>query len=277
MCSMNHTRAAMLAFSLTLLVGLIGCGSTERTSGSASAEGVGNAQGQTKNEVIVLGTIHAYHYSSKVYSLNRLQEILRAADPDYVMIEVPPDRLEDSLQEFRVTGEVTDPRVKLLLEYTGAVFPLAQDEDFELIPVSAWNEAMADDRRTKLRAWRETRPDDSAVVQAAQSLMLEQINAGGLPDDPAWIHTESYDRIVKSGQDVLSRVFNDDLGAGGWENHNNAHYELISEALDKHRGEGKRFVLMFAAVHKYWFTEKLRERDDIELLSVQNFLQNDGS
>ena len=82
------------------------------------------------------------------------------------------------------------------------------------------------------------------------------------------IDTERYDAIVKRGLGPYDRLFNDDLGDGGWTNINAAHWALIEAALDEHRGEGKRFLVTFGAWHKYWFLERLREREDVVVLQL---------
>ncbi len=69
-----------------------------------------------------------------------------------------------------------------------------------------------------------------------------------------------------------SRLWNNALGDGGWENINAAHYARIEKALDAHRGEGKRFVITFGAWHKHWFLERLRMRKDIVILSAGDFV-----
>ena len=57
-----------------------------------------------------------------------------------------------------------------------------------------------------------------------------------------------------------------------WENITAAHYALIASALDAHKGEEKRFLIMFGSWHKYWFIDHLRERDDIVLRSPKEFV-----
>ncbi len=48
------------------------------------------------------------------------------------------------------------------------------------------------------------------------------IAAGGADDDPRWIHTDAYDDAVEIGLSVYNRLFNDELGPGGWDNINAA-------------------------------------------------------
>ena len=98
------------------------------------------------------------------------------------------------------------------------------------------------------------------------------VRAGGAPDDPRWIHTDAYDAALEIRYSTYNRLFNDELGPGGWDHINAAHYANISETLDRHAGEGRRFLITYGAGHKGWFLRALRERDDIELLEVGPFL-----
>ena len=107
----------------------------------------------------------------------------------------------------------------------------------------------------------------------AEAEAEEQLKQEGLDKDPLKIHTDRYDAIVKRGLEPYNRLFNDDLGPGGWDNINRAHYQLIASALDRHKGQGKRFLIMFGAWHKYWLLERLRLRDDIVLRSLAEFVE----
>ncbi len=210
---------------------------------------------ESRNEVIVLGTIHERHRTSEVYTVTRLKEIVQSIKPDYILCEIPPDRLERALQQFREGGSVTDTHFRSYPEYTDAVFPLSGQMKFEIIPCSGWTRELTKAREDKLRLWRTTRPEESNEVQVAIDRAETLIQTEGMSDDPLKIHSDRYDAIVKEGVQPYSRLFNKDLGSGGWDNINNAHYAMISKALNQHRGEGKRFLIMFGSWHKYCFME----------------------
>ncbi len=224
-----------------------------------------------KNEVIVMGMIHGRHRTSKLYSVARVKSFMRAVDPDFILCEIPPDRLETALREFDETGKIDEPRVKRFPEYVEAMFPLHREMHFEIVPCAAWTKAMSDDRREKLARFKETRPEDWAEMNRAESQADEQLRKERLDEDPLGIHTERYDEITARGLEPYNRLFNDALGAGGWDNINAAHYALITASLDGHKGEGKRFLITFGAGHKRWFLDKLRQRDDITLRNLREF------
>lgn len=226
-----------------------------------------------RNQVVVMGVIHGDHRESDEYSIARVQEVITNVAPDYVLCEIPPDRFDAAWAEFEADGTVTEPRVKLFPEYTEGLFPLAKEMGITIIPCAAWTKDMADERRAKLEQWSESRADDSSEVARAQDQAQASIAEEGDSDDPAFIHTGRYDEIVEAGLEPYDRLFNDDLGAGGWANINAAHYALIEAALDEHSGEGKRVLIMFGAWHKYWFIKELTLRSDIKVESARQYLQ----
>ncbi len=236
--------------------------------------GVGCAGFSSRSEVIVMGMIHDGHKSSDKYGIDTVKDYIRAINPDYILCEIPPDRLDLAYSEFQNTGFVTESRVRKFPEYVHGVFPLSKEMDFVLVPCSAWTWEMADSRRTKLKRWATTRPHEMEEVQQAENAAEKEIRDKGLADDPVGIHSEAYDEIVKRGLEPYNRLFNEDLGAGGWDHINSAHYALIEQAIEQHKGEGKRFLIMFGAWHKYWFIEKLRQRKDITLRKPQYYLSH---
>ena len=126
-------------------------------------------------------------------------------------------------------------------------------------------------RQERLQELKESRPADYERMVAAQSSAEQRLESEGLHDDPLRIHTRRYDEIVKLGMQPYSELFNDDLGPGGWENINRAHYALIEKVLDSQAYAGQRILITFGAWHKYWFIEQLEQRDDIVLRSLSDF------
>ena len=113
---------------------------------------------------------------------------------------------------------------------------------------------------------------DWAAYVAANKHSDSIYKATGKVNDPNFIHTHSYDSIQDISLQVYNKLFNVELGLGGWENINIAHYWYIEKALEKHRYKGKRFHIIYGAGHKGWFLRELRKRDDIRLLEMKSFL-----
>ena len=226
------------------------------------------------NEVVVLGMIHGGHTTSDSFSLEVVRDLVREMDPDYWLTEIPPNRWDRAWAEFQATGTVEEPRVRRFPEYMEGLFPLSRELDFEAVPTAGWTEPMSDFRAAYFDAYAEDpqRADTWAEYQAAGAASAEALAAGGAADDPRWIHTDAYDEAYDIRMQVYARLFDADLGPGGWDAINASHWANIERALDEHRGEGVRFLLTYGAGHKGPFLSELRKRGDIVLLDVATFL-----
>ncbi len=229
--------------------------------------------GGVPNEVVVMGMIHDGHETSERYSLDVVEETIRKINPDIIITEIPPNRLEEAYRGFHENGVVSEPRVSVFPEYVGVVFPLTKEMDFEIRGGAAWNTYM---NRYRSRALDKIENDPARAVewQANRDAKREMSNAiGSRGDDPLFIHSREYDALQKAGWEPYDKFFNDELGPGGWENINAGHYRLIAKVLQDEMFRGKRILITFGASHKYWFMEKLRERDDITLLDTRDFFK----
>ncbi len=226
----------------------------------------------TKNEVIVMGMIHSGHRKPGPYDLGHLKSLIRRIQPDYVLTEIPPDRLEQAAKQFRETGKISESRVRVFPEYTDVLFPLTAEMPFEIIPCAAWTKAMNDSRRATLTRLKKTHATQYKEMTTAQNLAAARTARLGNPDDPVIIHTDQYDAHVKTGMGPYNRHFNDLIGDGGWENINAAHYAYIDQALNAHTGEGKRFLITFGSWHKYYIKAQLAKRSDIKVIPMSSYL-----
>ncbi len=225
-------------------------------------------------EVVVLGMLHSGHVTSDRFSLDIVRDLVREIDPDYWLTEIPPNRWQRARTEFEATGTVDEPRVRRFPEYMDVLFPLSLEMSFEVIPTAGWTEPMSDFRAGYLDAYARdpNRAAEWAEYQAASAASAEALAAGGAGDDPYWIHTDAYDDAYDIRMQVYARLFDADLGPGGWDPINASHWANIERALDRHRGEGARFLLTYGAGHKGPFLRELRQRGDVVLLDAAAFL-----
>ena len=232
----------------------------------------------TPNEVVVLGVIHSGHNTSDLFSLEIVRDLVREIDPDYWLVEIPPNRWERAWSEYQEAGTVEEPRVRRFPEYMEGLFPLSRELDFVVVPTAGWTQPMSDFRAAYLDAYANDpeRAEQWAQYQAAAAESAEALAAGGADDDPRWIHTDAYDEAYDIRMQVYARLFDEDLGPGGWDPINASHWANIERALDEHAGEGARFLLTYGAGHKGPFLRELRKRDDIVLLEVGPFLDRLG-
>lgn len=225
-----------------------------------------------KNTVVMLGMIHRAHVESETYGLDVVEALIREINPDYVLTEIPPDRLAGAVKGFAETGEVTEQRVRVFPEYRDVLFPLTEEMDFKIIPTAAWSRGMADYRRDamgKIRSNPERKDDWDAYIAANEQANEKMADRR---DDPYFIHSDEYDAITKANLSVYGTRFAEDIGRGDWERINAAHYKLIEAALENHAGEGATMLITYGAGHKYWFLEQLRQRDDIILINPVEYL-----
>ena len=227
----------------------------------------------TKNEVIVMGMIHSKHRQAGPYDLQHLKDLIKTIKPDYVLTEIPPDRLETAAKQFRETGKITESRVRVFPEYVDALFPLTKEMEFKIIACAGWTTEMNNSRRKTMAAFPKTHAKQYAEMQAAQQRCSQRIAEMGNPNDPVTIHTDWYDAFVQEGMEPYDRHFNDLIGDGGWTNINAAHYGHIAKALDTHAGEGKRFLITFGSWHKNYIRTQLKKRDDIKLVPMSDYLK----
>lgn len=247
---MKAYAACLVAFFL----GLTGCAPPSADSPPAGA-----------TIVTVIGAIHGQHRRSDRYSLDVLRRAIVKFDPDIVLVELPPDRFAIASANFDKYGQVRESRADDFPELTDVVFPLRKPLGFTMIPVAAWTQEIAADRRAmeKQLAKNPARAEDWSEYQAAIQRYGKAVS--GRSDDPAFIHSSAYDAAVKARQETYERLFGNDLGAGGWSAINAAHLTNINIALDAVSGQEQRILILFGAWHKYKIVEGLEARQDVFL------------
>ena len=234
--------------------------------------------GARKNEVLVVGTIHGEHRTSARYSVSVLRQLLTAMRPDFVLTEIAPNRFDAAMREFARTGVITEPRVVRFPEYVDVLFPLTKVWPFTIVPTAGWSRPMDRYRTAALArvAADASRADEWRAYQEAGHRADSLVALHGL-DNPYFINSAAYDSIQTDAHEPYNRLFNSELGPGGWDNINIAHFRNIARTLDQHRGEGRRFVITYGAGHKEWFLREMRKRDDIVILEVAPFLERIGA
>ena len=225
---------------------------------------------KNKNEVIVVGTIHSQHLGSEKYSLKVFADIIKNLNPDVVLAEIPPDRFLIADEQFQRSGKIDEPRVLQYPEFSKVIFPLQKRLGFSLKPVSAWTEEMANTRENRLEEIKadKNKAKDWEIYMEARQLSGKLFENYMKEFDPVKIHSDEFDRILNIELQVFSDLFNDDLGKGGWENINQAHYEKIDSELNEITNQKKRVLVIFGSGHKGWLVKKLQSRTDIVLKNL---------
>lgn len=278
---MPLVRRIPLLLCWTLLAGMFGC--TQESGEADASEPVHTAQpapgprpakAPQKNMVAVLGTIHGKHRTSETYSLAMLRGIISSYSPDLVLVEIPPDRYRIAFDEFARTDSITEPRVSRFPEYVDVLFPMTKAYDFEIVPTAAWSKPMADARRARLDSISQdpARKADWAEYKAGEAAADAAIAALGDPEDPLVIQSDAYDAAVELWAGPYQQLFGKELGLGGWNNINRAHYQRIENELVGRAGAGLRILITYGAYHKGWFLRQLRKRADISIVDMTPFI-----
>jgi len=230
------------------------------------------------NEVFFLGMIHADHRTSRAFGLETLKRVVSAIKPDYWLTELPPNRLARATDEYARTGAVAEPRVSRFPEYVDILFPLSKEMSFTVYGTAGWNHPMDRYRRERLAEIERSpaRAADWQRYQEAIATSQRALAAGGAADDPRWIHTDEYDAAQRLQLDVYNALFDHELGTGGWDTINRAHYAHIVKVLDAHTGEGARILITYGAGHKSWMLPRLRQRADLAVVDVRPYFPTPG-
>ncbi|MEO0417319.1 MAG: hypothetical protein AAF249_00515 [Pseudomonadota bacterium] len=236
--------------------------------GEPSPKGPGTNSALTR--VHVMGTIHSRHRNSELYSLDALEAAIRRANPDVILAEIPPERVAKAFESFEATGAVDEPRTNVFPEYTDVIIPLAGAQNWRVLGTAAWTPSIARDRGRALTAIEKdpARAAQWAEHRAARREFAQKVR--GKSDDPHFIHTPEFDRLVAKSREPYARNFDADLGAGGWTQINAAHNALINEALNTLAGQGFRVLITFGTAHKYKIIESLSQRDDVTFEDTQS-------
>ncbi|MEO5762533.1 MAG: hypothetical protein ABIR28_09515 [Vicinamibacteria bacterium] len=232
------------------------------------------AKSGRRNQLVFMGMIHGVHRTSKSYSTRVVKDLIAVIRPDYVLTEIPPNRLDRAALEFKTTSQIAEPRVSRFPEYVDVLFSLQTQIPFVIVGTAGWTQPMDRYRRERLAAIERDpkRAADWAEYQAAIKASDDALAKGGAADDPRWIHSDAYDGAQRVQLDVYNRLFDKELGPGGWDTINRTHFANITRTLDEHSGEGLRFLVTYGAGHKSWMLPKLRERKDLEILEASPFL-----
>lgn len=226
-----------------------------------------------RSEVAVLGMIHDGHRKSATWGLDAVRDTITRFAPDVVIPEIAPDRWQRIWRDYAERGVIEDPRVLRFPEYTDVLLPLKVRLGFAVEPGAAWTQEMSDLREARIHVFEHDPAfaERNAAYQAATRAAAAQ-DPTHVADsqDPRVIHSDEYDRMTKISLAPYDEYLNDVIGPGGWTNINVAHYRLIDAAIRRH--PGARILITFGAGHKYWLLEQLRQRNDITLVNVQDFL-----
>ena len=230
-------------------------------------------------EVAVMGMIHGTHRTSASWGIDEVMQTIENFRPDIICAEIAPDRWARIERDLGARGVIEDPRVLRFPEYAddGAILRRMSQLGYRVEPCAGWSSEMSDSRNATIASFDElplfeqVRGRYRAAVASVRATLGEPSRPA---DDPRYIHSPEADDRQKAELALYDEYQNDLIGPGGWTNLNVAHYRLIDAVIREN--PGARILVTFGAGHKYWFLERLRIREDIELLDLVPFLPSGG-
>jgi hypothetical protein len=219
-----------------------------------------------------MGMIHSGHSTSQLWGLAQVEQTIRNFQPDVVCTEIAPDRWERIQEDLLERDAIEDPRVLRFPEYAELILRLSLSMEFTIEPCAGWNIEMSDLRASQIAEFEGSARWADLRAEYARRLSALRSTYGDDPvgDDPTYIHSDAYDQRQQGELALYDEYQNDMIGPGGWTNINVEHYRYVDLTIRRH--VGKRILVTFGAGHKNWLLELLRERADIELLDLRNFL-----
>ncbi|MGI6662743.1 MAG: tetratricopeptide repeat protein [Bacillota bacterium] len=190
----------------------------------------------SKTELLVIGTIHQYHFAG--YSLDHLRAILEAANPDVLCVEIRPADFEK--RDFSMYP----------LEMSEVGVKWAEERGRPCCPIDWWREEDLDKR--------EVPTEESLKDHPLQPLNWRITRNRGWRD----ITSPEFSSRCKKYHKIEGSIF--DAAPSFWKTRNMEMSQLIDDAVRKY--PGKRLAVLTGCEHKYWFDEYFENRPDVEVI-----------
>ncbi len=176
-----------------------------------------------------------------------LDRLLRAAEPEVIVAEIPPARL--ARLRRAVAEETEDPWLDSFPELASVVVPVAEELGVPLVAGSGWARQVTDDWQAYWTAHPDG-PDGDLWVRAHARITARLADEGS---DPQWIHSPLYRELTAWHATALSTHAGRELGAADPLLYYREHARRLREAIETHRG--KRVVVVFDARVR-WYLER---------------------
>lgn len=210
---------------------------------------------ERKTEILVLGTIHQFHYVAEGYSTTILKALLEKLQPDVVCIETRPKDFE------------RDDYSKSPPEVGQVIVPWAKKNGVEIIPIDWWEEGMREATMAYYDSLKNT--ETGQELEEKEKRLLGDIqNPVSTPEKINYltVNSDSIQNILRKEHQVSAEVYGEGVPTMFWEERNQKILNRILEVVDTHHG--KRIVVAIGAEHKYWLDNELRKIEQVKFLSV---------
>ena len=248
----------------------VGCGGVQDVSESDELDVRPGVERGPGTEVAILGTLHRGHETSTHYGLAEVEAVIRAANPDVVMLEVPP-HLFPSVVEACTGGPVTPEAAVFATSYPEVcevAIPLQASMGYTMLPISGWTESVSEDREAYY-ATHPIGPGTREYILAQHRSQAAQLD-NDMWENPAWVNGEEYLALSSDEGRWLSYFAEEDLGDAGELRLNSRHAGLMLDGIREHVGE--RILVMFGARHRYFLLGAAEASNLATIVDVNRFV-----
>lgn len=205
-------------------------------------------------EVVVISTMHQMHAEMPYYSFDDLRQLVLAAEPDVLCLEVQPADL------------VARPDEKNKREYPEAIYPLIDASDYAVYAMEPSEPLFSQLLQPYIQANKDFREDHPEQAKALDSY-IEGTYAmlSAYWKSPAMVNDSFTDSVFATKHEVQQTL----IGPGetqGWADWNEHFLSVILKAVDEHRGQ--RIGVVVGAEHGYWLRGRLRNTAGIKLMDI---------
>lgn len=214
---------------------------------------------KNKVTVIILGTIHKYHYTIQSYNMEILKDVITLIKPDIICAELSDDQLFN-----RITCN-SKP------EYPEIIIPLAKRKGYKIYPIQPntpqgmeWG-AKRDYVMNDIKKTENKRNKFECYKQF--SLIFDEIFLKC--NDLKTYQSKILDLFFELEYEYKKQLF-PSLGElrDKW---NMYLYNNINDVIKKHAC--KNILVTVGISHKFWLNKKFSKRNDICLDYIENFLE----
>lgn len=221
--------------------------------------------------VAFLGTLHEVH-DRIGYPLETVEHVIRAFEPDLVLVELPPDAFDDALAQadaYAETGtEITERWLHDKPELYEVVLPLRHDLGYEVLPVSGWTQA-AEAARDAYYFVNPHGPMERHYVIANAAFHATFLENTGF-SNPTWLHGTEYLRLLTDASRWLSYYAEEQMGLGGELHVQSRHAALIEDAVRAF--PGRRILVVFDTTARWYIEPVLAGIEGAQLVPTTRFL-----
>ncbi|MBX3266366.1 MAG: hypothetical protein KF831_06620 [Acidobacteria bacterium] len=212
-----------------------------------------------KSEVLVLGTLHQFHETTRGYSFADLSRIIETIKPDVLAVELTPDALENRTEQ------------KTKQEYQRSVFSLMEKHGYSAVPMEPAEPeysrlvGMLRESNTELR---EKAPQKSEAFSVYSNQLYEYLFAKWT--SAAAVNSPETDALFEVKHEFQNALFGpkEEAAWNGW----NSHFlKQIHAAAKKH--PGKRILVLVGVEHTYWLRKELKASKEVRYVSLGRYLK----